>query len=141
VTFYVAPRCHPQDMPSILHSMLLCVSLVGAMSSKNWNNYSSPRIETCSNLPGLLPGDKVITQVPNPTGASNLGQGVVGTVRCLDTTDRDDESLVVCFNSWTGGHDGTTQSCNTCIVPTCGDTSNWWVHCNEVAFYSSTVEK
>ena len=85
----------------------------------------------------------MITLVPNPTGAPNLGQGVVGTVRCLDTTKRDDidEALVVCFNAWTGGFDGNTDYCNTYISPTCGKFSNYWVHCNEVAFYNSTVEE
>jgi hypothetical protein len=83
--------------------------------------------------PGIMVSQKVKTTHFNVNGATDLEAGTSGQVRCFDAGSS--SQVLVCFDSWTHGHNGNIGNCDAPPGYNCTtnpSTSSWWVGCTDV---------
>ena len=77
-------------------------------------------------------GDRVSALVDNPTGASGVLVGTVGTVICGTGPSGLPESVLVRWDGMTRGSNANAQLCD-CAAPAGGTSADWFAACDEIA--------
>lgn len=110
-----------EDIPSY-KLLIRCTDNCGAAIQKVFT------IEVIDLPPCTVPGARVETIAPDPSGASALPIGSAGTVICTHPTD--ETVLLISFDGWDLGTNDTGD-CDGTPLGFAAD-SLWWVECSEV---------
>lgn len=83
-------------------------------------------------------GDRVVALVDNPSFATNLPAGSIGTVMC-GLNNAGDLHILVRWDNWSGGFVSDANACD-CSMPASGELGDWYVGCNQIRVIESLLD-